>query len=82
MSLNESMVEDAAFECFGEHARCARALIPALSRREKEGLGSIRRLKPANLSRAFATSRDTLLLQLARRELSEAKFIDSRMASA
>jgi hypothetical protein len=81
MSLNESMVEDAALEWFGEHAGCACALIPAFSRREKQGLGAIRRLNPANFFRAFATPHDTLLLQLARRELKQAKFIGSRMAS-
>jgi hypothetical protein len=81
MSLNKSLVEDAALEWFGEHAGCARALIPAFYWREKDGLGGIRWLNTANLSRAFATPRDTLLLQLVKRELRGAKFIGSRMAS-
>jgi hypothetical protein len=81
MSLNKSLGEDAPLEWFGEHAGCAGALIPAVSQGEKEGFGAIQRLKPANLSRAFATLPDTLLLQLARRKLSRAKFIGSRMAS-
>ena len=48
MSLNESIVEDAALEWFGEQFRCAPALIPAFSQREKgEGREAIRRLNPA-----------------------------------
>jgi hypothetical protein len=81
MSLKEFIVDYVTLEWFGEHAGCARALMPAVSKGEKEGFGAIQRLKPANLSRAFATLPDTLLLQLARRELSRAKFIGSRMAS-
>ena len=35
MSLNESIVEDAALEWFGEQSRVAPTLIPAFSQREK-----------------------------------------------
>ena len=36
MLLNESMVEDAALEWFGDQSRVARTLIPAFSQGEKE----------------------------------------------
>ena len=58
MSLNESIVEDAALEWFGEQTRYARTLTPALSHGEREEDGevvlvgrlreAIRRLNPAN----------------------------------
>ena len=38
MSLNESMVEDAALEWFGEQSRVAPSLIPAFSQLEKESV--------------------------------------------
>ena len=57
MSLNESIVEDATLEWFGEQCRVAPTLIPAFSQREKEEdsevvpVGrlreAIRRLNPA-----------------------------------
>jgi hypothetical protein len=57
MSLNESIVEDAALEWFGEQSRVAPTLIPAFSQGEKEEDGdvvlvgrlreAIRRLTPA-----------------------------------
>ena len=57
MSLNESIVEEAALEWFGEQRRVAPTLIPAFSQREKEEDGevvlvgrlreAIRRLNPA-----------------------------------
>ena len=49
MSLNESIVEDAALEWFGEQSRVAPTLTPALSQREKgKERDVIRRLNPAN----------------------------------
>jgi hypothetical protein len=36
MSLNESIVEDAALQWFGEECRVAPTLIPAFTQREKE----------------------------------------------
>jgi hypothetical protein len=48
MSLNESIVEDAALEWFGEQCRVAPSLIPAFSRGEKEEHEAIRRLNPGN----------------------------------
>ncbi len=48
MTLNESIVEDAALEWFGEQSRVAPTLIPAFSQREKEEeCEAIRRLNPA-----------------------------------
>ena len=47
MSLNESIVEDAALEWFGEQCRVAPTLIPAFSQREMEEDEAIRRLNPA-----------------------------------
>jgi len=44
--LNESIVEDAALEWFGEQRRVAPSLIPAFSHREKEAVGHGRRLAP------------------------------------
>jgi hypothetical protein len=41
MSLNESIVEAAALEWFGEQCRVAPALIPAFSQREKEEGGEV-----------------------------------------
>jgi hypothetical protein len=41
MSLNESIVEDAALEWFGEQRRVAPTLIPAFSRGEKEEDGEV-----------------------------------------
>ena len=60
MSLNESIVEDAALEWFGEQSRVAPTLIPAFSHGEKEKREAIRRLNPAIPSRTLATLRDTL----------------------
>jgi|GEM_PF-1385029 len=58
MTLNESIVEDAALEWFGEQTRYARTLTPALSHGEREEDGevelvgrlreAIRRLNAAN----------------------------------
>ncbi len=47
MSLNESIVEDAALEWFGEQSRVAPTLTPAFSHGEKEKREAIRRLNPA-----------------------------------
>ena len=70
MSLNESIVEDAALEWFGEQSRVAPTLIPAFSHGEKEKREAIRRLNPAIPSRTLATLRDTLLPKLLSGELS------------
>jgi hypothetical protein len=49
MSLNESIVEDAALGWFGEQCRVAPTLIPAFSHGEKgKERETIRRLNPAN----------------------------------
>ena len=48
MSLNESIVVDAALEWFWEQCRGAPTLIPAFSHGEKEKHEAIRRLNPAN----------------------------------
>jgi hypothetical protein len=74
MTLNESIVEDAALEWFGEQSRVAPTLIPAFSHGEKEKREAIRRLNPAIPSRTLATLRatlrDTLLPKLLSGELS------------
>jgi hypothetical protein len=55
MSLNESIVEDAALEWFGEQSRVAPTLIPAFSQREKgKEREAIRRLNLAILEEASA----------------------------
>ena len=46
MSLNESIVEDAALEWFGEQSRVAPTLIPAFSQGEKESVGRGPHLAP------------------------------------
>jgi len=46
MSLNESIVEDAALEWFGEQCRVAPTLIPAFSQGEKESVGHGPHLAP------------------------------------
>jgi hypothetical protein len=49
MSLNESIVEDADLELFGEQCRVAPTLIPAFSHREKgKEREPVQRLNPAN----------------------------------
>ena len=73
MSLNESHVEDAALEWFGEQTRCARTLTPALSQEERESYGdvvlvgrlreTIRRLNPAIPEEARATDKESLSVQ-------------------
>jgi hypothetical protein len=68
MSLNESIVEDAALEWFGEHFRCASSLIPAFSQREKEEDKAIRRLNPAIPEDARATLRKLRIVQIERRQ--------------
>ena len=74
MSLNESIIEDAALEWFGAlgyFCLGAEALIPAFSHGEKEEREAIRRLNPAiATSRTLATPRDTLLPKLLSGELS------------
>ena len=46
MSLNESIVEDAALEWFGEQSRVAPTLIPAFSQGEKDSVGHGPHLAP------------------------------------
>jgi type I restriction enzyme R subunit len=89
MSLNESIIEDAAFEWFGElsyafgHGPHLAPGEPAAERdtfsevvlvgRLREAIG---RLNPAiPQARTLATLRDTLLPKLLRRELSMAKTV-------
>ena len=47
MSLNESIVEDAALEWFGEQSRVAPSLTRPLPRGEEKEREAIRRLNPA-----------------------------------
>ncbi len=78
MSLNESTVEDAALEWFGEQTRCARTLTPTLSQGEKEKDGegvlvgrlreAIRRLNPAIPQEARATGKRYLQVRIERRQ--------------
>ncbi len=78
MSLNESIVEDAALEWFGEQARVARTLTPALSHVERESSSdvvlverlheAIRRLNPAIPEEVRATIKRYLRVQLERRQ--------------
>jgi hypothetical protein len=48
MSLNESHVQDAALEWFGEQSPFGRTLTPALSQGERGRREAIRRLNPAH----------------------------------
>ena len=69
MSLNESIVEDTALECFGEQTRVARTLIPAFSQREKEEeREAIRRLNSAIPEEARATCKPRLQVRFERRQ--------------
>ncbi len=64
MTLNESIVEDASLEWFGEQTRCARTLIPAFSQWEKEeDREAIRRLNPGIPEEARATDKEFMLVQ-------------------
>ena len=47
MTLNESIVENAALEWFGEQTRCARTLTRPLPRGEEKDRETVRRLNPA-----------------------------------
>ncbi len=81
MSLNESIVEDAALEWFGELGYAVGhgphlapgeyakgTLIPAFSQREKEEEGAaIRRLNPAIPEEARATGKRFLQVRMERR---------------
>ncbi|MFZ4682960.1 MAG: hypothetical protein ACOYMS_10690 [Terrimicrobiaceae bacterium] len=91
MSLNESIVEDAAFEWFGEliyafgHGPHLAPGEPASRDGGRDSFSevvlvgrlreAIRRLNPAIPFRTFATLRDTPLPKLLRRELSMAKTV-------
>ena len=83
MSLNESIVEDAALEWFGELGYAVghgQHLAPGEPAAERDSFGevvlvgrlreAIRRLNPAIPSRTLATLRDTLLPKLLSGELS------------
>jgi len=89
MSLNESIVEDAADEWFGELSYAfghGPHLAPGEPAAERDSFSevvlvgrlreAIRRMNPAiPQSRTLATQRDTLLPKLLRRELSMAKTV-------
>ena len=89
MSLNESIVEDAAFEWFGELGYAVGQgphLAPGEPAAERDSFSevvlvgrlreAIRRMNPAiPQARTLATLRDTLLPKLLRRELSMAKTV-------
>ena len=94
MSLNESIVEDAALEWFGELGYAVGhgpQLAPGEPAAERDSFGevvlvgrlreAIRRLNPAIFSRPLATLRDTLLPKLLSGELSVAEFV-AKMPSA
>lgn len=81
MSLNESIVEDAALEWFllrsaplnyggqvGEQSRVAPTLIPAFSHGEKEKREAIRRLNAAIPEEVRATDKESLSVQTERRQ--------------
>ena len=68
MSLNESIVEDAALEWFGEQSRVARTLTPTLSQKEREKREAIRRLNPAIPGEARATIKRYLKVRFERRQ--------------
>jgi len=91
MSLNESIVEDAALEWFGQLGYAVGHgphLAPGEPAAERQSFGevvlvgrlraAIRRLNPAIPSRTLATLRDTLLPKLLSGELSVAG-IESRL---
>jgi hypothetical protein len=62
MSLNESIVEDAALEWFGEQCRVAPTLTRPLPRGE-EKRAAIRRLNPVIPEEARATDKESLSVQ-------------------
>ncbi len=78
MSLNESIVEDAALEWFGEQTRVARTLTPALSHVERESSSevvlverlheAIRRLNPAIPEEVRATIKRYIRVRFERRQ--------------
>jgi len=91
MSLNESTVEDAALEWFGELGYAVGHgphLAPGEPAAERQSFGevvlvgrlreAIRRLNPAIPSRTLATLRDTLLPKLLSGELSVAEATGNR----
>lgn len=67
MSLNESIVEDAALEWFGEQTRCARTLTRPLPRGD-EKCEAIRRLNPAIPDAARAVVKRYLNTRFERRQ--------------
>ena len=67
MSLNESIVEDAALEWFGEQPRVARTLTRPLPRGEEAEREAIRRLNPAIPEEARATLANSATVQTERR---------------
>ena len=93
MSLNESIVEDAALEWFGELGFAAGhgpQLAPGEPAAERDAFSevvlvgrlreAIRRLNPASPSRTLAIRRDTLLPKLLSGELSVAGIESKREA--
>ena len=66
-SLNESIVEEAALEWFGEQSRVARTLTPTLSQKEREKREAIRRLNPAIPQEARVSIRQSRRVQIERR---------------
>jgi hypothetical protein len=68
MSLNESHVEEAALEWFGEQSRVAPTLIPAFSQREKgKEREAIRRLNFSIPEEARVTHKESLSVQIERK---------------
>jgi len=67
MTLNESIVEDAALEWFGEQSRVAPTLIPAFSHGDKEKREAIQRLTPAIPEEARAAIKRYLKTRFERR---------------
>jgi len=66
-TLNESIVEDAALEWFGEQCRVAPTLTRPLPRGEEEEREAIRRLNRAILEEARAVVADSAAAQTERR---------------
>ena len=64
MSLNESIVEDATLEWFGEQIRFAQTLTRPLPRGEEQDREAIRRLNPAIPEEASATDKESLSVQI------------------
>lgn len=68
MSLNESIVENATLEWFGEQSRRARTLTRPLPGGEETERRAIRRLNAAIREEASATHKESLWVQIERRQ--------------